>query len=227
MLKKAIDSYLITHNQYNNMMLLVLGEWWAALAGIEKIFWGISIVFSGLFFIQFVLSLIGLDFDTDVDIDVDVDMDIDTGFTPDASFTVLSVRSFIAFFTFFGWAGVSILSNGGSGYWAVGVGAMAGFSAMLVVGYIMYAFAKLQDDGSVFNPYEALDEVGTVYMRIPANKQGAGKIQIKLQGSIKEIEAITAESTTIPTGASIRVVDIVDDKIMLVEPIDKYLNTGI
>lgn len=205
------------------MMLLVLGEWWAALAGIEKIFWGISIVFSVLFFIQFVLSLIGLDFDTDVDIDVDTD----TGFTPDASFTVLSVRSFIAFFTFFGWAGVSVLSNGGSGFWAVGVGTMAGFSAMLIVGYVMYAFARLQDDGSVFNPYEALDEVGTVYMRIPANKQGVGKIQIKLQGSIKEIEAVTAESSTIPTGTSIRVVDIIDDKIMLVEPIDKYLNTGI
>lgn len=204
-------------------MLLVLGEWWAALAGIEKIFWGISIVFSVLFFIQFVLSLIGLDFDTDVDIDVDTD----TGFTPDASFTVLSVRSFIAFFTFFGWAGVSVLSNGGSGFWAVGVGTMAGFSAMLIVGYVMYAFARLQDDGSVFNPYEALDEVGTVYMRIPANKQGVGKIQIKLQGSIKEIEAVTAESSTIPTGTSIRVVDIIDDKIMLVEPIDKYLNTGI
>ena len=66
---------------------------------------------------------------------------------------------------------------------------------------------KLQDEGSVFNPYEALDEVGTVYMRIPANKQGTGKIQIKLQGSIKEIEAVTAESATIPTGTSIRVVD--------------------
>lgn len=207
------------------MMLLVLGEWWAALAGIEKIFWGISIIFSVLFFIQFVLSLIGLDFETDVDMDVDVDTD--TGLTPDASFTVLSVRSFIAFFTFFGWAGVSVLSNGGSGLWAVGIGTMAGFSAMLLVGYIMYAFARLQDEGSVFNPYEALDEIGTVYMRIPANKQGAGKIQIKLQGSIKEIEAITAETAMIPTGTSIRVVDIIDDKIMLVEPVDKYLNTGI
>lgn len=208
-------------------MLLVLGEWWVALDGIEKIFWGISIVFSVLFFIQFVLSLIGLDFDSDVDIDVDMDMDVDTGFTTDVSFTVLSVRSFIAFFTFFGWAGVSVLSNGGSGFWAVGFGTIAGFSAMLVVGYIMYAFAKLQDDGSVFNPYEALDEVGTVYMRIPANKQGAGKIQIKLQGSIKEIEAITSESATIPTGTSIRVIDIIDDKVMVVEPVDKYLNTGI
>ena len=204
-------------------MLLVLGEWWAALAGIEKIFWGISIIFSVLFFIQFVLSLIGLDFDTDVDVDVDSD----TGFTPDASFTILSVRSFIAFFTFFGWAGVSVLSNGGSGLWAVGVGTMAGFSAMLLVGYIMYAFARLQDDGSIFNPYEALDEIGTVYMRIPANKQGAGKIQIKLQGSIKEIEAITTETEMITTGTSIRVVDIIDDKIMVVEPVDKYLYTGI
>ena len=75
------------------MMLLVLGEWWAVLEGIEKVFWGISIVFSVLFFIQFVLSLIGLEFETDTEIGIDTD----TGFSADVAFTILSVRSFIAF----------------------------------------------------------------------------------------------------------------------------------
>lgn len=204
-------------------MLLVLGEWWAALGSIEKVFWGISIVFSVLFFIQFVLSLIGLDFETDTDFDVDTD----TGFSPDASFTVLSVRSFIAFFTFFGWTGVSVLSNGGSGIWAFGMGSIAGFAAMLVVGYIMYLFARLQDDGSVFNAYEAIDEIGTVYLRIPAVQQGIGKVQIKLQGSIKEVDAVTRDGEQIPTGASIKVIDVIDEKILVVEAIDKYLKSGI
>lgn len=203
------------------MMLLVLGEWWAALGGIEKVFWGISIVFSVLFFIQFVLSLIGLDFETDTDVDTD------TGFSPDASFTVLSVRSFIAFFTFFGWTGVSVLGNGGSGFWAVGLGTIAGVAAMLVVGYIMYLFARLQDDGSVFNAYEAIDELGTVYLRIPALQQGSGKIQIKLQGSLKEVDAVTHDNEQIPTGASIKVIGVIDDKILVVEAIDKYLKSGI
>ncbi|MFT6150397.1 MAG: hypothetical protein ACJAUH_003102 [Saprospiraceae bacterium] len=206
-------------------MLLVLGEWWAALAGIEKIFWGVSIIFSVLFFIQFVLSLIGLDFDSDVD--MDFDSDVDSGFSTDVSFTVLSVRSFIAFFTFFGWTGVLVLNNGVSGLWAVGFGAIAGIAAMLIVGYMMYLFARLQDDGSVFDPYEALDEVGTVYMKIPAGQQGSGKVQIKLQGSIKEVEAVTRDGEPIPMGTAVRIIDILDEKIMIVEPLDKYLNTGI
>lgn len=204
------------------MMLLVLGEWWADLAGIDKIFWGISIVFSVLFFIQFVLSLIGLDFETDVDVDTD------TGFSTDADFTLFSVRSFIAFFTFFGWTGVLILNNGGTTFWAIAFGTLSGFLAMLLVGYLLYLFARLQDDGSVFNPYEAVDEVGTVYIRIPANQQGTGKIQIKLQGSIKEMEAVTRDSEQIPTGAAIRVIDILDDETtMVVESLDKYLKSGI
>lgn len=209
------------------MMLIVLGEWWAALEGIEKIFWGISIIFSVLFFIQFVLSLIGLDFQADTDLDFDMDVETDTGFSTDVSFTIFSVRSFIAFFTFFGWSGVSVLGNGGSGMWAILMGLIAGIFAMLIVGYIMYAFAKLQDDGSVYNPYEAIDEIGKVYLRIPALKQGKGKIQIKLQGSIIEVEAVTNEPETIQTGTAVRVVDVLDRDVMVVEPVDKYKNTGL
>ncbi len=205
------------------MILLVLGEWWAALGGIEKVFWGISIVFSVLFFIQFVLSLVGLDFETDTEFE----SNYDSGFSPDASFTILSVRSFIAFFTFFGWTGVSVIGNGGSNLWAVGLGTLAGFSAMLLVGYIMFLFARLQDDGSVFNAYEAIDEIGTVYLRIPPMQQGVGKVQIKLQGSLKEVDAVTRDDEQIPTGASIKVIDVIDEKILVVEAIDKYLKTGI
>ena len=209
------------------MMLIVLGEWWAALEAIEKIFWGISIIFSVLFFIKFVLSLIGLELNSDMDMDFDMDVEADTGFTTDVSFTIFSVRSFIAFFTFFGWSGVSVLSNGGSGMWAILMGLIAGIFAMLIVGYIMYVFAKLQDDGNVYNPYEAIDEIGKVYLRIPALKQGKGKIQIKLQGSIIEVEAVTNEAETIPTGTAVRVVDILDRDVMVVEPVDKYKNTGL
>lgn len=201
------------------MMLLVLGEWWAALDGINKMFWGISIVFSVLSVIQFVLSLIGLDFETDMD-------EVDTGSSADADFTLLSVHSFITFFTFFGWAGVLVLNNNGTIFWAITLGVLSGFLAMLLVGYLLYSFARLQEDGSV-DIYEAIDEVGTVYMKIPANQQGNGKIQIKLQGSIKEMEAMTRDGEQIPTGAPIRVVDILDDDILIVESLDKYLKSGI
>ena len=50
------------------MVLLFFEDWWGPLSSTEKVFWGISLVFSVLFLIQFVVSLIGLDFDTDVNL---------------------------------------------------------------------------------------------------------------------------------------------------------------
>lgn len=202
------------------MYILILGEWWTALAGIEKVFWGISIVFSVLFFIQFILSLLGLDFDTETDVDGGMESGLD------ADFTILSVRSFIAFFTFFGWAGVSVLNGGGSAIFAIGAGIVAGMSAMVVVGYVMYAISKLTDDGQVSDPFDAIDTVGTVYLRIPANSQGQGKITLNLNGSLREWNAVTLEKEILPTGSSIRVIEVLDDNILVVEPTDKYLNSG-
>lgn len=196
----------------------MLADWWAALSGLERVFWGISIVFSVLFFIQFVLSLIGIDFDADTDFDVGGG-DVDTGGL-DADFTILSVRSFIAFFTFFGWAGVGVINSGGSGLLAAGIGAAAGFSAMFVVAYMMYLFTKLQDEGSVFHIDSAIDAPGKVYLTIPPDQSGKGIVHITVNGTMREMKAMT-ESTTIPTGTEIRVVDIINDNILLVEPADK------
>ena len=174
-----------------------------------------------MFFIQFILSLIGLDFDTDTDLDVGSDIE-----SMDADFTVFSVRGFIAFFTFFGWAGVSVLNGGGSAFVALGVGALAGAVAMTIVGYMMYAFSRLSDDGKVVDPYDALDTVGTVYLRIPASSKGQGKITLNINGNLREWEAITLEGEQLPTGSSVRVIEIVDDNVLVVEPADKYLNEG-
>ena len=51
-------------------MMIADISWWASLNTIEQIFWGIAIVFSVLFIIQFGLSLFGLDFDADADVEV-------------------------------------------------------------------------------------------------------------------------------------------------------------
>jgi len=93
-------------------MFLFLEDWWGPLSSTEKVFWGISLVFSVLFLIQFVVSLIGLDFDTDSDVDVHADIETHSDYHLDPSFTLLSVRSIIAFFTFFGWSGVLVLNAG-------------------------------------------------------------------------------------------------------------------
>lgn len=191
---------------------------WSALSSIQQIFWGISIVFSVLFVIQFVLSIIGIDFDGDAEADLDGSVD-----GLDADFALLSVRSIIAFFTFFGWTGVVALSGGVGSIVAILMASAAGFLAMLVVAYIFYLFMKLQSSGTL-NLDNAIGGVGEVYLVIPDKQSGAGKVQMKVQGSLRELDAISTEGE-IPTGAPVRVIDVLDNGMLLVEPVEatKYL----
>ncbi|HFC00530.1 MAG TPA: hypothetical protein ENJ53_06970 [Phaeodactylibacter sp.] len=203
------------------MLLLVFGDWWSTLNGAEQAFWGISIVFSVLFVIQFVLSLIGLDFDHDVDFDVSADTDVGGDYSLDPSFSLFSVRSIIAFFTFFGWTGVLALNANLGTMTAVIMASASGLLAMSIVGYMMYAFSKLGESGTT-DINEALFQSGEVYLTIPEGKRGQGKIHIKIHGSLREVDAIT-EGKTLPTGATIRVVEVLDDRLLLVEPVETFL----
>ncbi len=124
------------------MLLLIFGDWWSSLNGTQQMFWGISIIFSVLFVIQFVLSLIGLDFDSESDFEVGSHSDVDADYSLDPSFTLFSVRSIIAFFTFFGWTGVLALNAGLGTTMAVVMASISGFAAMALVGYMMYLFSK-------------------------------------------------------------------------------------
>ncbi len=196
------------------MLLSISNGWWEGLTGAGQAFWGISIVFSVLFVIQFVLSLIGVDFD------MDMDGDVDTDFGMDADFSLFSIRSIIAFFTFFGWTGVLML-DAGFGLWAAIITSLiTGFLAMVIVGYMMYKFTKFDESGT-FNPDSAINHVGEVYLFIPAAKSGYGKIHLKLKGALKEMDAVTDEKSEIPTGSKIKVLDVLDDNLLLVEKIDK------
>lgn len=187
-----------------------MADWWASLASPEKFFWAISMIFSVLFFIQFILSLIGID--ADVDADFDLDHDAGIGF--------LSVKGFIAFATFFGWTGVAVLSNGGGVAFATILATITGLAAMFLVGYVMLLFHKLQEDGTL-KMENALDKVGEVYLKIPGDQKGTGKVQIKVQGSTRELTAMTEELMELPTGSKIRVIDIMDNEILIVEPVEK------
>ncbi len=194
------------------MILLNLGDWWVALSGPQQAFWGISIVFSILFIIQFVFSLIGLDADTDID------GDIDGGFEVDTDFALFSVRSIIAFFTFFGWAGVFILNSGGSLLKAIGFATGSGMLAMLLVSYMIYIFFKLSQEGNI-DINNAIFNTGKVYLTIPPQEGGQGKVHLLIENSMREMNAVTKELEPLTTGSEIRVVDIIDENILVVESV--------
>jgi membrane protein implicated in regulation of membrane protease activity len=190
--------------------MISINEWWDALSSPHQVFWFIAIVFTVLFFIQFILSLIGMESHS-------VDLNAHTDINVDHEFSALSMRSLIAFFTFFGWTGVVVL-NRGLGVWvAVTLASLAGLAAMFIVAYLMYKFSQLEQSGTL-NLYHALDQQGEVYIPIPGERKGQGKIQLKVDGRVRELDAIT-DGVSLKTGDLIRVIEILDDNVLKVEPL--------
>ena len=62
------------------------------------------------------------------------------------------------------------------------------------------------------------NKTGEVYLKIPAQNLGKGKVLISLKGTNHELYAITNSDTDILSGELIKVVDI-KDEILIVEKI--------
>jgi membrane protein implicated in regulation of membrane protease activity len=207
------------------MILLSISSWWNAHSAPLQVFWGLAIIFTILFLIQTIIALIGLDFDSDTDVDIDLDLDLDgdmeggVHLDSGADLQILSVRGFIVFCMLFGWSGLIVLHNGGSLTMAFIVSILSGLTAMVGVAYMFYGFMKMQSEGNI-HIENAMGESGDVYLRVPANLGGKGKVHVKVQGQLKEFDAMTRGKKEIPTGAKIKVVDIrKKDNVLFVEEI--------
>lgn len=85
---------------------------------------------------------------------------------------------------------------------------LSGLASLYGVAMIMRGMSKLKSDGTV-DVDASLGQTGTVYLRIPGNKAGPGKITLKLQNRTVELEAFT-EGPELPTGSPIMVREILD-----------------
>ena len=179
--------------------------WWSALQTAEQVFWIMGFTGTVLILLQTVLSMIGAEADVDFDIDTEISLD----------FSVFSVRSILAFITFFGWMGVIGMGRG----WGLGLiilaAAGAGLIAMFLVAYMLFQFQKLESSGTMSFDDAMLQE-GEVYLAIPAAGAGEGQVSVEVSGQIRELSAMT-NGDMIPTGSRIRVVDILEDNTLLVE----------
>lgn len=160
------------------------------------------------------LSLFGLgDVDGDIDADTDVD-DIDG--TDGLNF--LSLRAMAGFLTFFGLVGW----GGTASHWnplvTVGAAFGSGASVMLMVAGIMQFFKGMQSQGNV-EPAAAVGGSATVYLRIPAERGGKGKITVNLQGRSMQFDAITA-GPGLPSGADCRILRMTTEGTFEVGPLD-------
>jgi len=182
------------------------------LQSLDTFYLYLAIPASLIMVIQTLMTIFGLSGEIDADFDADGDVDMVGG----GHMTLFTIRNLIAFLTFFGWGGLWLLSMGIPSWPALFGSIIIGLVFVAISMSLFYAVSKMQRNGTM-NFDNALGQTGEVYIRIPPNRQGSGKIMIAIQGSLRELEAITDETEAIRTGTKIKVVAVFGTSQLLVE----------
>ncbi len=187
---------------------------WSTIGLFEQVFWIITIPATVIFLALLVLTIFGSDIHTDVDVDTSIDAHIDSG--DSIPFQFLSLKNIVAFFAVFGWSGIGFIHSEMASWLVILLAVLCGLLMMFLMASLFYLMSKLAESGTL-NMKNAVGKLGEVYLRIPAQRGGMGKVQLNVQGSVQTLDAITDDQDIIPTSSIIQVVDVIDDHILLVK----------
>jgi amino acid transporter len=190
-------------------------DWLSALEWFDKIFWIIALIGSVFFLIMLVSTFMGGGMDVDVDMEMDGDFDVDTG-----GFHFFTIKNLIAFFTIFGWTGIACLDADLGKASTVLISFLAGLLMMLVMATLFFLMNKLNDSGTLVVK-NAIGAVGEVYMTVGAERSTIGKVNVRIQGALRELEALTDEQIDLTQGAVVEVQDVTTNGILIVGKLQK------
>jgi hypothetical protein len=186
-------------------------EWFQELSSFQKTYWIITGISTLIFLFVLITTFIGADGD-DIG-DVDAEIDADTG----AGFQFFTLKNVVAFFAIFGWSGISSIDAGNSKTLTIVISISCGLAMMFVMAAMFYYISKLTSSGTL-KMKNALNSIGEVYLTVGANRSKIGKIQIKIQGALRELEALTDADEDLKQGKIIKVVEVTNNGILIIEP---------
>lgn len=222
-------------------------NWWEGLSLLQRVFITIAVPATLVLLAQSILMFIGFadggdtdgDFDGDVDGDIDgdfgSDIDLDGDGIPDSleshiehghgehstsahssGLSLFTVRGVTAFFAVGGWMGVVLAGRNISPVISIPVAFIVGLIALVGLAYIFKGVLMLQETGNV-SAENAVGKTAQVYLSIPSNSKGKGKVTLVIQEKYVEFDACTRSDKPIKTGESVHVVDVLDDNVLVVE----------
>lgn len=198
---------------------MAIFEWWNSLGIAVQIFYCLAVPSTLVLIIQTVMMFLGFGEDGDGIDDGSLDSvpdiengDLGTDIDPDAldawgfdGLRIFTLRGIIAFFVVFGWVGVVMLGEGVKLWLTIVVASLCGFAMMVALAFLFRLIMKLRSVGNA-NNQNAIGTSGKVYLTIPPIRSGSGKVNIMLQGSYVERDAVTDSDEEIPTGSEVVVV---------------------
>lgn len=200
--------------------MTAVSQWWQCLTPVNQWFY-IAAIFLGVIFLwQLISTLVGLGGGDDVDVDTHVDVDADHDTPPDAAdtlavFRLVSVRSLLAFFTLFTWAGALYMNCAVPVSRAVTYGLLWGLAGMVGVSLIVHFMRRMAETGNI-KLASCVGTSGTVYLDIPAG--GTGEVRVVCSGVMTHVKARGAGGAALKAGTAIRVARMAGADVMEVEP---------
>ncbi|WP_348634886.1 hypothetical protein [Winogradskyella sp. SYSU M77433] len=197
-----------------------MAEWFSNLDFLPKVYWIVAITGSIIFAIVMVMAFVGGDADDIGDIDADLDSDVGAGFQ------FISFKNLVGFFTIFGWSGIACIDAGLSTPVTIVISIISGLLMMVVMASLFYFISKLSDSGTL-NYKNAIDAVGEVYLTIGADRSKIGKVSVNVQGTIRELDALTDSLTELKSGTVIKVIDVTSNGILIVDQTRKAIEATV
>lgn len=186
--------------------------WWTSLSTAMQVLWAITLSASLIFVIQTVMTFLGLG-DHDADFDLDTS---DGSFDADPSMNLLTFRNLVNFCLGFGWTAVLMHEKIQSNALLIIVSVIVGILLVTVVMWIFKWLSGMQQTGNIDVHKSAVGCEGKVYLTIPGERKGEGKVQITINNAVREYDAVT-DGETIPTSKAIKVTEVINDYTLLVE----------
>lgn len=130
---------------------------------------------------------------------------------------LLSVRSLSAGTVLFGAIGLWLDGSGLPLPLTFIAALVAGAGAAVGTAFLTRQLMKLESSGTL-QLDDAVGQAATVYLPVPAHREGFGLVQFTLQGRTVELRAIADEATAIPTGTAVVVVSVMENDTVEVTP---------
>lgn len=200
----------------------MIATWWAGLDTAMRILWGITLTTSLIFIVQTVMTFIGADTDADFNTDVDTSFDGSDLSNIEGGSNLYTFRNFVNFFLGFGWTAVLLHDKIASPVLLYLLAAVVGVALVAAVMWLFKWLAGMQQSGNIDLYKSAVGCSGSVYLTIPAARSGEGKVQITINGSVREYNAVT-DGDAIKNGTPVKVSEVIDNHTLLVEELNSYI----
>ena len=191
-------------------------EWFESLGSFEQILYLIAAFSTFAFIIKGIFLIIGADADM-----------IEA---PDEALAVvdafecqyISVVGILSFLAIGSWVAIAIYVYTASELFSSIGGIVAGTIEMFCIARLIHGLRKLQESGNM-QPAKAIGKIGKVYLTVPAHDQGKGKVNLRLNGALREMDAISQDNEPIKTGESVRIIDLQGKTTLVVQKVSEEI----